>query len=150
MEWSYFNKFNAIDDKYLPTRGEGETKATQINTAVSKLVYKCYNDGDVFDNTKYLSGWCNDLSSYANWLWKYVPETKAILEKVWEARTYEEYENMLAELADAVCTESFLGEMSKFEKVGTIYKCDGPFRFDEKEYEDEDEEYYEDEDEEYV
>ena len=70
VDWSYYDKpeFKAINSEYLPARGEGETKATQIVTAVNKLVYKWYNDGDVFDNTGALSGWANDLSSYANWL----------------------------------------------------------------------------------
>ena len=66
--WDYFDRFEGIEDKYLPVQGEGETKASQIVTAVAKLVYKWYNDGDVFDNTHHLEGWANDLSDYANWL----------------------------------------------------------------------------------
>lgn len=54
VDWGYFDKFEWADEKYLPCRGEGETKATQIVTAINKLVYKWYNDGDVFDNTHYL------------------------------------------------------------------------------------------------
>ena len=63
VDWSYFDKFDPLQDKYLPNRGEGDTIATQIVTAVAKLIYKWYNDGDVFDNTWYLDGWLNDLSS---------------------------------------------------------------------------------------
>ena len=74
VDWGYYDKFDGINDKYLPVYSEGETKATQIVTAVNKLVYKYYNDGDVFDNTRYLSGWANDLSDYANWLYKYTTE----------------------------------------------------------------------------
>ena len=55
-EWSYFDKFETINDRYLPSQGEGETKATQVVTAVTKLVYKWYNDGDVYDNTYALEG----------------------------------------------------------------------------------------------
>ena len=51
VDWEYFNKFEKINDKYLPLSGQGETMATQICTVVNKLVYKWYNDGDVFDNT---------------------------------------------------------------------------------------------------
>ena len=42
VDWDYYNKdeFSRISDKYLPSMGEGETLATQICTAVSKLVYK--------------------------------------------------------------------------------------------------------------
>lgn len=66
VNWNYFDKFEAITVKYMPDYGEGETIASQAVTAVNKLIYKWYNDGDVFDNTKYLEGWWNDLSSYAN------------------------------------------------------------------------------------
>ena len=45
----YFDKFEALVDKYMPMRGEGETAASQIVTAVNKLIYKWYNDGDVFE-----------------------------------------------------------------------------------------------------
>ena len=30
VDWGYFDKFEWADEKYLPCRGEGETKATQI------------------------------------------------------------------------------------------------------------------------
>lgn len=40
VDWDYFNKFNNISKKYLPDIGQGETKATQIVTAVSRLVYR--------------------------------------------------------------------------------------------------------------
>lgn len=79
VDWSYFNKFDRANDEYLPSTGEGDTMATQVCTAVTKLVYKWYNDGDVFDNSYGLEGWANDLSSYANWLYKYVPQTRPIL-----------------------------------------------------------------------
>ena len=46
VDWGYYDnaKFEELNGKYLPERGEGETKATQIITAVNKLVYKWYND----------------------------------------------------------------------------------------------------------
>src|SRR5574344_1941687 len=69
--WDDFSQFTTID-KYLPSEGEGDTKATQLSTAVSKLVYKWFNDGDVPDNVhSRLAGWANDISSYANWINKY-------------------------------------------------------------------------------
>ena len=72
----YFNKFKQINDSYLPDTGEGDTMATQICTAVNKLIYGWYNDGDVYDNTYMIDGWCNDLSSYANWLYGHVSASK--------------------------------------------------------------------------
>ena len=100
MDWSYFSKFDPIVDKYMPSCGEGESMASQMVTAVNKLIYKWYNDGDIFDNTHYLSGWANDLSSYANWLYKYVPKTVPILDSIDDCRNGEEYEELLVRLAD--------------------------------------------------
>ncbi len=137
VDWGYYDKFDALTDKYLPSYGEGETKATQIVTAVSKLIYKYYNDGDVFDNTHHLEGWANDLSSYANWLYEHTKNAWKILNKISVCYTNEIYEDLLKELADELLNEEYLAEQSKEEKVGTIYDCDGKFKYEEPEYEDE-------------
>lgn len=139
VEWSYFNKFSNIEDKYLPVSGEGNTKATQIVTAVSKLIYKWYNDGDVYDNTYNVGGWGNDLSSYANWLSKYVEKSRKILRRIRHIVLESEYEELLKELADTLLDEQFLAEQDEITKVGSIYKCSGEFMFEEPE---EDEDYY--------
>lgn len=146
VQWSYYDKFEGINDKYLPYKGEGVTKAMQIVVAVNKLVYKYYNDGDVFDNTHYLKGWANDLSDYANWLY-YHTDTRNILDKIAYCMTDETYEDLLKELADKLLNEDYLAELNKVEKVETIYNCVGKFKF--VEYQEEEEEYeYEEEDEE--
>ena len=72
VDWSYFNQYEELINVYMPIQGEGDTMATQAVTAVNKLIYKWYNDGDVYDNTYQMNGWANDLSSYANWLCKYL------------------------------------------------------------------------------
>lgn len=141
VRWDYFDKFEGLNDKYLPAQGEGETKATQIVTAICKLVYKWYNDGDVFDNTHYLDGWCNDLSSYANWLDKNVQKSSRILHGISGCYTSSDYEDLLKELADALLQEDFLIEQNGIEKVGTIYKCDGKFEFVESYDDEEDDEW---------
>lgn len=143
VDWGYYDKFDELSDKYLPVRGEGETMATQIVTAVSKLVYKWYNDGDTFDNTHYMAGWVNDLSSYANWLYHYTA-AGTILDKIATCYTDDDYEELLKELADMLINASFLAKMDKMEKVGTIYSCDGKFRFVENDESDEDDDYMED------
>lgn len=132
--WSYFDKFEKITDKYMPRRGEGGTLASQAVTAVNKLVYKWYNDGDVFDNTHALEGWMNDLSTYANWLDRYIPETKPILEQIDTIGTNGEYEDLLAELADLVLDWGFLEDLSKKDKSGSIYTQKGPYEY--KEFDD--------------
>lgn len=141
VSWNYFNKFDPIEDEYLPASGQGNTMATQIVTAVCKLVYKWYNDGDVFDNTRYLSGWANDLSSYANWLWKNT-DASDILTDVFSARNDGEYEDILKEVADMLMNEEYLKDFKDKDVVGSIYDCDGPFKFEEYS---EDDEYDEDE-----
>ena len=156
VDWSYYNdpRFEELDDKYLPDSGEGDTKATQIVTAVNKLVYKWYNDGDVYDNVNSgLNGWANDLSDYANWLYKYVPASKPILETIEGIYTESEYEDLLKELADTLLTEEFLAQENEEPKVGSIYECSGPFQFnehwdDEEEYENEDDNYWDNDEEE--
>lgn len=147
MKWEYFEKFKPVNDKYLPAYGEGDNMATQIVTAVNKLIYKWYNDGDVFDNSYCLAGWANDLSSYANWLHEHTTEECAsILESVWECMNDEDYENMLVLLADYMLDCAFLEQYENQPKTGSIYECDGPFEFLElNEEDDEDWEYEEEE-----
>lgn len=141
VQWDYYDKFEELIDKYMPARGEGETKATQIVTAVNKLVYKWYNDGDVFDNTSFLDGWVNDLSSYANWLDKCTDlKASGILAKIKDCYSDSDYENLLKELADTMLNEEYLAEQNKFEKVGTIYECDGKFKF--VEFDEDEEDYF--------
>lgn len=136
VRWDYYDKFEDIINKYMPDRGEGETMASQIVTAVNKLVYKWYNDGDVFDNTVGMDGWCNDISSYANWLRKYAVAGH-ILDDVFDCWNGDDYEEILKRLADFYLTENGLEIWNAIPKVGNIYKCDGPYRFVEGDEEDE-------------
>ena len=153
VDWSYYDNpiFDRINDEYLPDMGEGDTKATQIVTVLNKLIYKWYNDGDVFDNNYGLSGWANDLSSYANWMYNYVPESKPILDKIKSCFGNDDYELLLKDLADTFFDEELLESFNSEPKVGSIYDCDGPFSFTDWEEEDEEdweEDYWEEEDEE--
>ena len=147
VNWSYFNKFEAIDAKYLPLCGEGDTMATQIVTATTKLVYKWYNDGDVYDNTHAMTGWWNDLSSYANWLAAHVAGTKAILDRISDCQNDAEYEHILKDLIDLTNTEEFLYPYTLIPKVGSIYKCDGDYTYEEYSEDEEEDDYYDDYDE---
>ena len=98
VDWGYYDnqKFETLNKKYLPQTGEGETKATQIITAVNKLVYRWYNDGDVFDNTTCFLESYTDLSSYANWLYYWTnKKVQSILDGIYNCRTYGDYEDLL-------------------------------------------------------
>ena len=147
-DWSDFDVFSSVIDLYMPDRGEGETIASQICTAVNKLVYKWFNDGDVFDNTHCLNGWCNDLSSYANWLYNlkdnffggyYAGETRKILDRIKYVVSNDEYTELLYDLCDLLIDEEFLKISNEFDKKGSIYDCKGKFEFIDYEYCDNDE-----------
>jgi len=144
VSWDYYDKqwIKDVEAKYLPPRGEGETMATQITTAIAKLVYKWYNDGDVFDNQHGLEGWCNDLSSYANWLALYVDGADEILGRIFDITTGAQYEELLKDLVDKYQDMDLLDQYNAKPKVGTVYDCEGPFVF--REYYDDDEEEEED------
>ena len=129
VDWGYYDKYETLIEKYMPMRGEGETVASQIVTAVNKLIYKWYNDGDVFDTTHHLEGWANDLSDYANWLYENTKDAWKILNKISDCVTESDYEDLLQELADTLLNEEYLAEQNKAEKIGTIYNCDGKFKF---------------------
>ena len=137
IDWNYYDKFENIIDKYMSSQGEGDTKASQLVTAINKLIYKWYNDGDVFDNTCYLQGWENDLTSYANWIRKYIPDAEDILDDVYLAKDENDYELLLKELADEYLNEDFLKTLET-EKEGSIYDCQGPYEFEAK-YDEEEE-----------
>lgn len=130
-DWDYFDKFEGEINKYMLPCGEGETKASQIVTAVNKLIYKFYNDGDVYDNTHHLKGWANDLSSYANWLYRNVVRSQDILWGIETCLSDDDYSDLIAELADELLDGEFLEKMKNEPKVGSIYNCAGPFKFEE-------------------
>ena len=100
VSWDYYDKFEDLINRYMPSRGEGDTIASQIVTAVNKLVYKCYKDGDVYDKTGFLDGWANDLSSFANWLRKWASGDTGcdlILDRIYECHNDSDYETLKKE-----------------------------------------------------
>ena len=149
VDWGYYKRFEELNERYLPDTGEGDTRATQACTAINKLVYKWYNDHDVFDNAHSgLVGWANDISSYANWL--YVFFDCDFLKDVYNCAEDDEYELLLQKTADFVFSK--LDDVANSPKVGSVYECEGPFEFeladeDEEDYWEDDED-LEDEDEE--
>lgn len=140
VAWNYFDKFKDVVHKYLPSVGEGDTFATQLVTAINMLIYKWYNDGDVYDNNyAYFTTCGNDLSSYANWLYKYVDGTQDTLDKIKDCFDGNDYERIIKRLADEFLTDEYLNTCKDVEKQGSIYDCSGPFEFNDNI---DDEEYY--------
>lgn len=132
-------KQQELVDEYLPYVGDGDNQATQAVTAICKLSYKWYNDGDVYDNHYALEGWANDISGSANWLYNHVDETKSILEKIYIITTEAEYVSLLDELEAVVLQEDLLSRLEKLAHDGDAYRESGPFSFDEDlNYEDDD------------
>lgn len=138
---SWVNKYADVVHKYVPSYGQGETIASQAATCVNKIVYKWYNDGDVYDNNWYgglYEEGANDLSSYANWLYKYMSSSVAnILSDVHMCQTDEDYDNLLRDLADYVLDDEYLESLEEEPAKGDIYNCDGPFEFNDSYWDDE-------------
>lgn len=86
----------------------------------------------MFDNTASMVGWANDLSSYANWLAKYAG-VKDILDRIYDCYNDEQYEDILIDLADILLDERELEYQSAQPTVGSIYDCEGDYRFEERE-----------------
>lgn len=133
ISWSSFNNpvADKMNDVYLPSSGQGDTKASQIATCVNKLVYRWFNDGDVYDNVNLnLQGWANNLSSYANWLYSNVKETKGILQNSFSVRNEDDYTNVLYDLYETtLCNEDLMNKYAKQPASGDVYDCSGPFEW---------------------
>lgn len=135
IDWNYFNKFEEVTDKYLPATGEGNNMAQQAVAAMCKLVYKWYNDGDIYDTTNYhLCGFANDLSSYANWLHKNTCIANE-LEGIYTAKGEADYEHVLARCADKLLNEDLLAQLAVKPATGSIYDCTGCFIWEEEQNE---------------
>ena len=114
-------------DKYLPHSGEGETMATQAVTAVCKLTYKWYNDGDVYDNRYAVKGWVNNISTFANWLYNNSLGSDILLRI--QTISASEYEDLLMDLENEILRKELLEELDKKPMVGSVYSDNGPFEF---------------------
>lgn len=126
-DWDDFDKYK-LTDKYLPDRDEGDNMAEQTATAVSKLIYKWFNDGDVYDNVhSSFEGWANDLSSYANWLANHVKGMKSILMGIKDADTENDYQKILMRMIQNA--EDQYEELEKQPKTGSVYDENGYFEF---------------------
>lgn len=116
------SSYSILTDKYLPVDGQGENKASQLVTAVNKIIYGWYNNGDT------ISGDGNDLTSYANWIDQHIkePEIRKILKD-----DYIDYidtcylSEIILPLIKFVFREDFLEGLASQETEGDIYECNG-------------------------
>lgn len=128
IRWDDFDRWNNVRGRYLPEMGQGDTMATQIVAATTKLVYKWFNDGDVYHSTTHMKGWENDLSSYANWLARYAG-AKDILDRIYDCRDEHEYTSILYDLCESLLVEEDLALKDKIPSDGDIYDCKGEYCF---------------------
>ena len=134
-QWSDFDRFGQVTNRFMPSIGEGETIASQASTAINKLVYKWFNDGDVFDNTYGMEGWANDLSTYANWLANHIEGAEEILDGIVDCYNDDDYTELLYQLCDVCADLEDMENRDNLPADGSIYTEEGRFKFEEYEEE---------------
>lgn len=145
LKESINSSFKDVTDEFMPSYGEGDNKLTQFLVAANKLIYRWYNDGDVFDSCNGL-GWANDISGSANWLYKYSNDNKikALLDKIYNIYSEKEYErNIIKPLEaylDRLASTDYFKELAAQPKVGNVYNEEGNFSWVDP-YDDEDEDW---------
>lgn len=144
LKESINSSFGDVTNEFMPSSGEGDNKLTQFLVAANKLIYRWYNDGDVFDSCNGL-GWANDISGSANWLYKYSNDNKikALLDKIYDIYSEKEYErNIIKPLEaylDRLASTDYFKELAAQPKVGNAYNEEGKFSWADPYYGDEDE-----------
>lgn len=130
INWEDFDSFGPVLDKYMPEYGEGETMANQIATAVNKIGYRWFNDGDTISGDCEPSNDCaaGEVCQYGNWLDKNVPEASAFFGR-WidtliggdcDEDTYKEF---LCEMFETLLDEKLLEKYTDEKKVDSIYNA---------------------------
>lgn len=140
-----FEKFNMVLDDYMPSRGEGNTMASQIATAVAKIVYRWFNDGDTVSSKWMVEGSTDEggVSQYANWLFKNVKEAAFLhnwIDKFnYKSVSRSEYEDFLYDMCVELLDPEILEKYDSEWAVDSIYEvgkyANGVFQ-SEEEYED--------------
>lgn len=116
------SSYSILTDKYLPSMNQGKNKASQLVTAANKIIYGWYNNGDT------ISGNGNELTSYANWIDKYIkePEIRKILKDDFIDYNDTCYlDEIILPLIKFVFREDFLERLASQEIEGDIYECQG-------------------------
>lgn len=154
MSISRFEKFNYVLDEYMPQRGEGETIASQIATAVAKIAYRWFNDGDTVSSAWDVEGASHPggVAQFANWLYKNVDRSRGIF-NIWRKKFEKEfitdsmYEDFLYNILSFLLDPDLLDRYVTEPKRDSIYnskKYENGVFLGEEEYEDSDAGEYED------
>lgn len=141
-----WHKYDDILDKYLPSRGEGDTVAEQVVTATNRIIFRWFNDGDMYDNHwayGVVDSFEENLPNCANWLYNWGPHpVEEVLYDVFDCESESDYEQILENIAEICFDEEWLSSpQGQHKKEGTIYDCEGPFSVEDT-YDEEDDEWY--------
>ena len=130
-KWEDFESFGPVIDKYMPEIGEGETMASQIVTAVNRIGYRWFNDGDTVsgdidpkgDGPSFSPG---EVSQFGNWLDKNVPEASAVFASWIDALESFDcdvamYNDFLYELFETLLDEKLLEKYQDKPLADSIY-----------------------------
>lgn len=139
---SDIDKYYEVLTQYLPDTGEGNTMATQLVTAVDRIVYRWFNDGDTI--------WTDECQSFADWLCENIGGIDVVIDdmnqymfagfpyiKDWTFRGI--YENCLKKILDIATDRDLLNDLDSRSKEGSIFDSQGSvLDVMETEFEDED------------
>ena len=139
-------KYYDVLSQYLPDTGEGDTMVTQLSTAVNRIVYRWFNDGDTI--------WTEECQSFADWLWQNIARIDAVIDDMnqymfagspyIEDRTLSGiYEDCLKEILDIAADRDLLNDLDSRPANGSVYDCEGAVlevmeRYSEDDYYDDD------------
>lgn len=126
----FIDKYAKILHPYLPPIGQGDTMATQLSTAINRIIYRWFNDGDTI--------WTDECQSCADWLYQNIDGADAIIDSLNEYdfagsphikdRDIKAlYEDGLESLLKySVPDEEGMKELDEEPLAGSIFDCEGP------------------------
>lgn len=119
MENVWFEKLRELSDVYMPPEGPAETEAGELVRAVSRIIYRYLNDGDMI-GTGYGNETCNAAARYVK---ERFPgsEMAAAVEAIWGMRHEPLYETGLGMLAEQ--TVKYIEDHPEMKTAEAEYDC---------------------------
>lgn len=125
-----FDHFNEILRQYMPQSGEGDTMASQLATAVAKIGYRWFNDGDTINanwmvQSETIAG---GVAQYGNWIYGNIPESRDMFHD-WlerfdnESISDSDYEDFLYNMCEVLLNTDLLDGYSAERKKDSIYNA---------------------------
>ena len=144
FSWDDVDEYAKVLDQYLPDIGEGDTMASQVATAVSRIGYRWFNDGDTI--------WTDECQSCADWLYENIRGADRVISALNkqpfagepsldddidndDGRYSDIYGDKLKKLFDISVNLDLKG-LNEEPAVGSVFDCEGPVLAKMKEYQD--------------